>query len=90
MHSLSSSNHPFKFSLTRPSEKSFSISFQQVPLRVHGVKESKMKGQKGKCFVMQHIYKKPFYQHSKEEGFMRELIHQQAAAAGKGKCGHKS
>lgn len=29
---------------------------------------------------MQHIYKKPFYQHSKEEGYMREPIQQQAAA----------
>lgn len=30
--------------------------------------------QKGKCSVMQHIYKKPFYQRRKEESFMREPI----------------
>lgn len=39
---------------------------------------------------MQHIYQRPFYQHSKEEGHMRELIQQQAAADGKGKFRHKS
>lgn len=39
---------------------------------------------------MQHIYKKPFYQHSKEDGNMREPIQQQAVAAGKGKFRHKS
>lgn len=40
--------------------------------------------QKGKRFVIQHIYKKPFYQHSKEESFMSRESQYQGAAAVKG------
>lgn len=54
----------------------------------HTLKREENEGQKGKCFVMQHIYQRPFYQHSKEEGHVRELIQHQAA--GKGKFRHKS